>query len=102
MSSLLIIAARRAERRIIDRLTQAQATGPDRPQPLERLGGLEARQLRRLNRSGAVREASPGQFYLDEPTYAAYRLRRQALALGLMLVALAVAGWLYFQYGYRG
>ena len=77
-SSIIAAAIRRAEPRIIGRLTEAGATGADAPHPLDGLRGMEVRQLGRLKKARAVREAGAGFYYFDEPAYAAYSTRRRA------------------------
>ena len=82
---------RRTMRRLVHRLRRADATAPDRACRLDGLSWLQARRLRRLLAVGAVREVSPGMFYLDEAGLAAWRRGRLRRVLAVLSGGLAAA-----------
>jgi len=58
------------ERRVVDAFLRARATSPERAVAPEDLGvDLGGVGGRRLLRHAALREAAPGRYYLDEPTW---------------------------------
>jgi hypothetical protein len=80
-----------ADKRIIayfrtHRAISAKTAVPYRPER-----GFDLRRLERLIRRGLVREAAPGQFYLDEAAVTAWRERQQAASRIILLVALVSA-----------
>ncbi len=84
-----VIAAQkmRAERRMIEALREAQAFSPDRAIPLAPERNLSRLALRGLMRQNAIRQATPGTYYLDEPVYAAVRKHRQRMVIGVAVIA---------------
>lgn len=94
--AIVVALARRAERRIVEQLREAGATSPAKTEPLFGLRWTEKRRLRRLLAAGAIREASPGAYYLNEAALTLYRQRRRRrglFALGAaLLTVLGVAG----------
>ena len=93
-SSAIMIALKRAERRLLERLRAAGATSPERAQPLPDLRMLQGRRLERLLDAGAVVEAAPGRFWVNEYAYSELRDEGK-LAVWLMLGAgSALAVWL--------
>lgn len=79
-----------AERRLIRRLRDAGATSPLRAYALGDLRWVQRRRLRRLLRVGAIREAHPGAYFLDESVYAEHRRVRWVRALVGVAVMLVI------------
>ncbi len=88
-SASAVIAAHkmRAERRMIEALRDAQAFAPDRAIPLAPERNLDRLALRGLLRQNAIRQATTGTYYLDEPVYAAVRKNRQRMLIGVGVIA---------------
>lgn len=95
-ATIVPIAIRRAERRIIDRLRDSGATSYTTAQPLSDLRLFEEQRLRRLLSAGAIREAESGRYFLDEAALDAYSQQRRKRVLfvvgGALAAALAVIG----------
>lgn len=87
-----VVAAmrKRAERHMIEALRTAQAFGPDRAIPIVPDRNMGRLALRGLLRQNAVRQTSPGFYWLDEPVYAAVRETRKRLAIGVAIIAVVV------------
>jgi len=82
-----------AERRVTERLLQANAVWPGSGQPLEPLHGVQARALSRLVAEGVIREEGAGRYYLHAPAYAAHMgNRRRRIAIALICVIVAMSG----------
>jgi hypothetical protein len=92
-ATVAIILAK--ERHVADAFLRAGATSPERavvPEDISvDLGGMVGR---RLLRQAVLRPATPGRFYLDEPTWHALRSTRRRIGIAL-LVAIGLAA-LYF------
>lgn len=86
-ASTIAIAITAAERRLMRRLRAAGARSAATAQPLPELRMIEARRLEHLKDAGAIREAEPGRYWVDDEAYAAYRGDRRALALALMVLS---------------
>lgn len=89
---IAIMASRAAAAResILARFRIADATRPERAQSLDALEITTTSTLEEFVRTGAVREARPGTFYLDEATVAALAKARPKKARIVVLVCLAV------------
>jgi len=75
------------ERRVVDAFLRARATSPERAVAPEDLGvDLGGVGGRRLLRHAALREAAPGRYYLDEPTWHVVRSTRRRVAFALLVV----------------
>jgi acetylornithine deacetylase/succinyl-diaminopimelate desuccinylase-like protein len=87
--AVVVAIARRAERTIVQTLREAGATVADRAVPLStgRPGGRAA--LRRMVRSGSIRE-SGDRYWLDESAYEAMRDSRRVRAVFALIVVAAV------------
>ena len=99
LAILFVVAMRRAERRLVGRLREAGATVAERAVALGGERAVAALKLWRLTRAGAVREATPGRYYLDGARYATYREARRRRAVVLIGVALAAAASVYLWQG---
>jgi hypothetical protein len=87
-------ARRRRRRHIIDTFRLADATAPNRARSLAELGLHDGRDLGSFVRDGVLLPgAQPGELYLSESAYLAYRDRNSPRArrvMLLVLIALAV------------
>jgi hypothetical protein len=91
----VLIAARAAERRVVERLRQLGATSPDSAQQLPGLSPIESRRLARLVRLGVAGEISPGMYYLNVEAMREREAARQPVRvflLGLLFIALLLLG----------
>jgi len=82
------------EKHIVEAFRQAGATSPGAAVSPDALGVHQRVAFRKLKAGAALREAGPGRFYLDEPSWEAMRSfrRRVALVIGLFVLLLAVLG----------
>lgn len=93
--AIVAAAIRRAERHVVERLRESGATSSAKARPLSELRRMEGQRLRRMLAAGAIREASPGAYYLDEAALGAYRQQRRGRVLVVLgAVLLAVLGLL--------
>jgi len=84
-----------AERRVTDRLLQANAVWPGSGQPLENLHAAQARALTRLIAKGVIREEGAGHYYVYAPAYAAHLAsRRRRVMIAMICVIIAMSGGL--------
>jgi hypothetical protein len=83
----------RKERELVEHFMGAGAVSPSSARSSSDLGVHERFAWMRLVERGVIREAAPGRYYFDEPSWVALRRRRRRLAIVLMIfcVALAVA-----------
>ena len=83
----------RKERELIEHFVDAGAVSPSTARSPSDLGVHERFAWIRLVERGVIREAAPGTYYFDEPTWVTVRQRRRRLTLVLMIfvVALGVA-----------
>jgi hypothetical protein len=81
----------RKEKDLVAHFQQARAVSAATAQTLGALRIDEGIALRRLRERAVIREAAPGTFYLDEPSWAALRYVRRRLMTVMLLLALAVA-----------
>jgi len=79
-----------ARRRLIRRLEQQGAVSPETAAPLPGLHGLERGRLRRLLALGAIHEARPDHYWLDEDRYEAYANHHRRITI-LVVIAVFVA-----------
>ncbi len=93
----------RKERELVEHFTDAGAVSPSSARSPSDLGVHERFAWIRLVERGVIREAAPGRYYFDEPTWVALRRRRRQLSLVLMIFAgvLAVAMMIVTQMGAR-
>lgn len=95
-ATIVPIAIRRAEQRMIERLRDSGATSYATAQPLSDSRLIEERRLRRLLAAGAIREAESGEYFLDETALENYSQRRRKrilfIAGGAIAAVLAAAG----------
>jgi len=80
------------EKHIIEAFRSAGATSPGAAVNPDALGVHQRIAFRKLKAGAALREAGPGLFYLDEPSWEAMRSfrRRIALVIGLLVLLMAV------------
>ncbi|MEP6589943.1 MAG: hypothetical protein ABJC19_02065 [Gemmatimonadota bacterium] len=91
------------EKELVAHLREAGATSSATAKRLDTMrvdfGGVA---FRRLQRRAVVREASPGLWYLDEPSWEALRGIRRRMLLILLVVLLAGVAAAYFTGTVRG
>lgn len=89
-------AVLRRERDVVRHFRNSGATSPATALSLDQVDVPENIGLRRLRARAVVREAAPGTFYLDEPSWQALcRMRRRVqLIIVLLLVGFGVALYL--------
>lgn len=75
---------------MVNRLRAAGAVDRARARTLEELGITRGAILRRLRERAVIREAAPGHFYLDEPSWAAVRRSRRRAIHIISLIALVI------------
>ncbi|MGI8510255.1 MAG: hypothetical protein ACR2MQ_13110 [Gemmatimonadaceae bacterium] len=92
MGAAIAAVILRKERDIVDELRYAGALSPSTAHSIQELGIDEDIGFRRLRSHEAVREATPGHYYLDEGVWAAVRRTRRRLILVILAVALIVMG----------
>jgi len=80
------------EKRIVEAFRRAGATSPGAAVNPDTLGVHRRIAFRKLKAGAALREAGPGLFYLDEPSWEAMRSfrRRVALVIGFFVLLMAV------------
>lgn len=79
------------EQEVVDDFRGAGATSPDRAQSYVAIGVGESLAIKRLRNRAVIREAAPGQYYLDEEVWAAVIRTRRRLALTLLSVIALIA-----------
>ena len=82
----------RKERELVEHFAEAGAVSPSSARSSSDLGVHERFAWIRLVERGVIREAAPGKYYFDEPTWVALRQRRRRLAVVLMIFVVALAG----------
>ena len=88
----------RTDRRIVRQLRQAEAISTDTAIPLGTSNILAGWRLNRLARAGAICQAQPEHYYLEEAGYVAFRKRRRirvAVVICILIpLILMIWGWL--------
>ena len=79
------------EKKLVALFRQARALSPDTARSLAALGADQGVGLRRLRRCAVIREAGPGLFYLDQPSWTALTNSRRRIAVVLLTVFLGLA-----------
>ena len=75
------------ERQVVEAFERAGATTPESARPFDSLGvDVDGLGMRRLRDRAVIREAAPGQFYLDVEVWQAVRRQRQRLATVVLLL----------------
>ena len=95
MSAAVIAAGavHAARRRVTQILRDAGALSPETAAPVQLTRGLDRGAFERLLRAGAVREAAPGLYWLDEAALELddrRRRRRASIATAVMMAVMAV------------
>lgn len=87
----------RTDRRIVRQLREASAISASSAIPLEAPHFLGSWRLNRLGSVGAIRQAPPQHYYLDESGYTAFRnrRRRRVMLVGCVLIPLLLIMWLW-------
>jgi len=79
-----------ARRRVVRRLEREGAISPETARPLADLSRLERGRVARLIELGAIRETSPGIYWLDRDRYAVYADHQRRIAI-LVVIAVLIA-----------
>ena len=79
-----------ARKRVVRRLEAEGAVSPETARPLPDLSRIERGRLARLIELRAIREAAPGNYWLDVKSYAVYADRHRRIAI-LVVIAVIVA-----------
>ena len=84
------------EKHIVEAFRRARAVSTESAVTPGAIGVADQMAFRRLREHAVLREARPGSFYLDEPSWEALRTMRRRLGLALLAVAVlaAVVVWL--------
>lgn len=85
-----VAVMRLKERHIVNVFRDAAATSPDSAVIPEEIGVDTWLAFHRLTRRAVLREAAPGRFYLDEPTWTALRALRQRIAIMMLVLVLGI------------
>ena len=79
------------ERQIVEAFQRAGATTPDSARPFDTIDvEVHGVGMRRLRDREVIREASPGNYYLDYDVWQAVRRQRHRLALVIILLMLGL------------
>jgi hypothetical protein len=102
-ASTVAVAARMAERRVIERLRALGAVSRESAKPVSGLSPLESRRLAHLVRLGVAGEVSPGVYYLDLEaleTREVVRARVRVFAFTLLVIVLIALGLVLFTHAF--
>ncbi len=88
----------RKERELVEHLRLVHATSPANARTIDELQIDTRIAWHALIRRAVIREAAPGRYYLDEPSWTATVAIRRRIALVLGVVAAVAAVGLYFAY----
>ena len=91
MAGAVAAGVAHARRAIIRHFTAHAATAPERAIGFDPTRRVEKRLFRQMRAFGAIREISPGRFYLEAGRLAAFRasVRRRVVRVAVMAGALA-------------
>lgn len=78
------------ERDLVDHLQQERATSPAAAKSLAALRIEDSLALRRLRERAVIREAAPGTFYLDAPSWEALRRTRHRMVAIMLLIVIVL------------
>lgn len=85
------------ERHVAEAFVGAGITSAEKARAPEELGvGMHGIGWRRLVDRAIVREAAPGKWYLDVPSWVATRRMRRRRALMMIVLVLIIAGYLLY------
>ena len=87
------------QKKLVERLRAAGATGTNTAQPVNDLRGLDQRALRLLQDRAVIRESPAGGYYLDEPSWSALRRLRFRLMATMIVLGLVASLAAYFLWG---
>lgn len=98
MGAAAAVVAASAMQRVLRAFRDASATSMFQARTLADLRLDSNPTLRGLISGGAVKEASPGTYYLDEPAFQALMARRRTTAVVVLMTFVilgAIAAWLF-------
>ena len=90
-ASVAAAAIIRKQRELVEHFTEAGAVSPSSARSPTDLGVHERFAWMRLVERGVIREAAPGRYYFDEPTWVALRQRRRRVAVVVIIVCVVLA-----------
>ena len=96
MATSAAAAVAHARRKVLGYFFAQNAVVADNAQPFNPERRLERRQFERMREAGVIREAKPGRYYVDVPTWHAWHSSIHRRALMLVLAVLVVGGALLF------
>jgi hypothetical protein len=97
MSGVAVAIMLMKERQVAEGFERAGITSAERAKAPEELGvGMHGIGWRRLVNRAIVREAKPGLWYLDLPSWQAARRTRRQRSVALLVVVLAAAAFIIF------
>lgn len=83
------------ERHVAEAFEGAGITAPERARDPEEIGvGMHGIGWRRLVDRAVLREASPGKWYIDMPSWLALRRQRRRMSIVLVVLVIAVAAFM--------
>ena len=83
------------EKRVVEKFRQAGATVPEKALTLASAGVSDGLAVRWLRRHAVLREAGPGAFYVDEPSWRSLRAFRRRLAIIMIAIVLGAGALLW-------
>jgi hypothetical protein len=87
----------RKEKDLVAHFRAAGAISPATAMTPDALGVHQRLAWERLVTRAVIREAVPGSFYLDEPSWVALRRTRRRLAIVMLVVAVSLAAFVFFR-----
>jgi hypothetical protein len=94
MATSAAVAVAAAQRRVLDYFFAQNAVMPEKAQPFITGRRLQQKQFDRMRNSGVIREAKPGLYYVDIPTWHAWRAnisKRIVLLILFLVLAFMIA-----------
>jgi hypothetical protein len=89
-------AMMKKEREVLRHFREARAISPTAAKTLGELRVDEGIALRRLRSHAVIREAAPGAFYLDEPSYEALEAARRRMLMVVLVFTLIMLIAMFF------
>ncbi len=92
-ASVIAAVIVKRERQLVAHFRRAGATTPAAAKTPDELGVATRLAWERLVRRAVIREAAPGKYYLDEPSWEAARALRRRVAIVALVIGLGVLAW---------
>ncbi len=94
MGAAIAAVMHRQEQDIVNGFRGVGATSPDRARDPQELGLRHQLAFDRLARRAILRDAGDGRYYLDEPSWNAFRSMRRRMAIVMLVVIFAMLAML--------